>query len=115
MENKNEITPITMDQFLPTVIRFKMEARRLAQICAVRTPEGFELSYSFCRGYDMETLRLVTATDEKVSSITQIYPCAFMQENEVPELFGVPPENITQDYKDKLYRIDREAPFKEKG
>ena len=115
MENKNEITPITMDQFLPTVIRFKMEARRLAQICAVRTPEGFELSYSFCRGYDMETLRLVTATDAKVSSITQIYPCAFMQENEVAELFGVPIENITQDYKDKLYRIDREAPFKEKG
>ena len=67
------------------------------------------------RRSDMETLRLVTATDEKVSSITQIYPCAFMQENEVAELFGVPIENITQDYRDKLYRIDRGAPFKEKG
>ena len=58
MEGKNEITPITMDQFLPTVIRFKMEERRLVQICAARLPDGYELSYSFCRGYDMETLRL---------------------------------------------------------
>lgn len=115
MEYLNEIKPVAMEDFLPTVIRFKMEQWRLVQICASRLPEQYELSYSFCKGYDMQTLRLTTGLEEKVSSITQIYPCAFLQENEVAELFGVPIENITQDYRHRLYRIDAEAPFKQKG
>ena len=73
MEGKNEITPITMDQFLPTVIRFKMEERRLVQICAARLPDGYELSYSFCKDYDLRTLRLTVGEQEKVPSITQIW------------------------------------------
>ena len=47
------------------------------------------MSYSFCREYQLVTLRLVTETEEPVPSITQIYPCAFLQENEAAELFGV--------------------------
>ncbi|HJB07234.1 MAG TPA: NADH-quinone oxidoreductase subunit C [Candidatus Enterocloster faecavium] len=115
MDALNEILPIAKEEFLPAVIRFKMEGRRLVQICAVRLPEGYELSYSFSKGYDMQTLRLQIATNEKISSITQIYPCAFMQENETAELFGVQIENMDRDYNGRLYRIDRETPFKEKG
>ena len=115
MEYINEIRPVTMDQFLSQVIAMKMEQWRLVQICAVRIENGYELSYSFSKKYDMVTLRLVTGTDEKVPSITQIYPCAFLQENEAAELFGVPVENMEQDYHHKLYRIDTDAPFKEKG
>ena len=115
MDSKNEIREITMDEFFPTVIRMKMENWRLAQICAVRTETGYELSYSFCQNYDMVTLRLITAEEEEVSSITQVYPCAFLQENEAAELFGVPIRNQAMDYHNKLYRIDRETPFKEKG
>lgn len=115
MEFINEIRPIAMEDFLPAVIRFKMEHWRLIQICAARLPEQYELSYSFGKGYDMVTLRLATTPGEKVSSITQIYPCAFLQENEVAELFDVPIENITQDYRHRLYRIDVEAPFNQKG
>ena len=63
----------------------------------------------------MVTLRLVVATDEIVPSITEIYSCAFIQENEASELFGVRIENLNMDYHRKLYRIDKETPFKEKG
>ena len=48
-------------------------------------------------------------------SITQIYPGAFLQENEAAELFGVPIEGMVQDYHDRLYRIAEETPFKHKG
>lgn len=115
MDCINEIREITMDEFFPTVIRMKMERWRLVQICAVRAEGGYELSYSFSLGYDMVTLRLKTAEEEEVSSITQVYPCAFLQENEAAELFGVPIMNQALDYHHKLYRIDQEAPFKEKG
>ena len=115
MEAANTIEPITMARFMPQVIRFKMDGWRVVQICAARLPDGYELSYSFSNAYDLWTLRLTVEEETSVSSITQIYPCAFQQENEVSELFGVKIENIQQDYKHKLYRIDRDAPFKEKG
>lgn len=72
------------------------------------------MSYSFCLRYDMVTLRLEVEEDEEVASITQIYPCAFLQENEAEQLFGVKIKTIKPDYKDKLYRIDVETPFKKK-
>lgn len=115
MDCINEIREITMDEFFPAIIKMKMEGWRLVQICAVRIPEGYEMSYSFSKDYDMVTLRLKTAADETVSSITQVYPCAFLQENEAAELFGVPIENQALDYHHKLYRIAKETPFKEKG
>ena len=114
-EDINEIRPIERDEFLSEIICLKMDAWRLVQICAVRIEDGFELSYTFCKEYRMVTLRLITKEQEEVSSITQIYPCAFMQENEMKELFGVPVRELAPDYHEKLYRIDRETPFKEKG
>ena len=58
---------------------------------------------------------MTVGEDEPVSSITQVYPCAFIQENEVAELFGVKIESMENDYHHKLYRIARDTPFKEKG
>lgn len=115
MEAQNTIEPITMVELIPQVLRFKLDGWRVIQICACRIPEGFALSYSFGKGYDMRTLRLNVAEDETVPSITQAYPGAFLQENEAAELFGVHIEGITQDYHGKLYRIAKETPFKQKG
>lgn len=115
MEHLNTIEPTTMAEFMPAVIRFKMDGWRVVQICANRVPDGYEMSYSFGKDYDMRTLRLTVGDDEKVTSITQVYPGAFLQENEAAELFGVKIESIDRDYHDKLYRIARETPFKQKG
>ena len=109
------IIPIQKEAFFPDVIRRKMEGWRFAQMCATTIENGYELSYTFVKGADMDTLRFSTAKEEPVTSITQIYPCAFLQENEAAELFGVPIEGITMDYKHKLYRIERKTPFAQKG
>lgn len=109
------IIPIPKEDFFPDVIRRKMEGWRFAQMCAVTVEDGYELSYTFVKGADMDTLRLSLAKGEAITSITQIYPCAFLQENEAAELFGVPIEGITMDYKHKLYRIDVATPFAQKG
>ena len=115
MEACNTIEPVALADFVPEVLRFKMDGWRVVQICAARLPEGYELSYSFGKGYDMRTLRLTVGENEKIPSITQIYPGAFLQENEMAELFGVQVADIRQDYHHKLYRIEKETPFKEKG
>ena len=115
MDYSSEIRPVSMDEFLAQVITMKMEGWRTVERCVVRVDDGYEMSYSFCKNYRMVTLRLVVATDEIVPSITEIYSCAFIQENEASELFGVRIENLNMDYHRKLYRIDKETPFKEKG
>ena len=112
MEGKHAIRTITAAGFFPAVVHMKTECWRLVQICATCIEGGYEMSYSFCLRYDMVTLRLEVAEDEEVASITQIYPCAFLQENEAEQLFGVKIRTIKPDYKDKLYRIDVETPFK---
>ncbi len=114
MVGRNEITKITRAQFFPAVVQKKTENWRLVQICAVSVDHGYEMSYSFCKGYDMETYRLELEEEDEVASITQIYPCAFLQENEAKELFGVNITNIKPDYADKVYRIDETTPFKKK-
>ena len=103
MEACNTIEPVALADFVPEVLRFKMDGWR------------YELSYSFGKDYDLRTLRLTVGEQEKVPSITQIYPGAFLQENEAAELFGVQIEEIVQDYHGKLYRIAEETPFKHKG
>ena len=116
MDYKSEIRKITTAEFFPAVVRMKAENWRLSQICAVSVEHGYEMSYSFCldNEYRMVTLRLEIGEDEIVASITQIYPCAFIQENEAAELFGVKIEHIDPDYGDRLYRIDEATPFKKK-
>ena len=116
MDYKSEIRKIAMAEFFPAVVKMKAENWRLSQICAVSVEHGYEMSYSFCldNKYRMVTLRLEIGEDEVVASITQIYPCAFLQENEAAELFGVKIEHVDPDYGDRLYRIDETAPFKKK-
>lgn len=114
MPYQSEIKKVPMEEFFGAVTEMKTGGWRLVQICAASTEDGYEMSYSFCKDYDMVTLRLEMGRDEEVSSITQIYPCAFIMENEAAELFGVKITDIQLDYKDKLYRIDVETPFKDK-
>ena len=116
MDDKNEIRKITMAELFPLIIEMKAKHWRLVQICAVSIEQGYEMSYSFCKNeeYRMVTLRLEVEEEETIASITPIYPCAFLQENEAAELFGVKIENISPNYQDKLYRIDEVAPFKKK-
>ena len=116
MDEKSTIKKITLADFFPAVLAMKDEGWRLAQICAVTIDGGYELSYSFCddKSYEMVTLRLEIEENQEVASITHIYPCAFIQENEAAELFGVNISHIKPDYHDKLYRINETAPFKKK-
>ena len=52
--------------------------------------------------------------EEEVSSLSQIYHGASLQENEAEQLFGEKIKTIKPDYKDKLYRIDVETQYKKK-
>ncbi len=108
-----EIVPVTAGEFLMKVMEMKNNRYRIMQAHAVSTEDGYELSYTFGRDYEWVTLRLVVGGDEEVPTITNIYPAAFLYENEMAELFGVKIKMISPDYHNKLYRIKDTAPMKQ--
>ena len=111
----NELIPVHVDRILDESMVMKNKGLRLAQACAAYVDGKFELSYSFAHddgSYKLTTLRVVIDPEEKVSSITEFYPYAFLYENEMKELFGVKIQMISLDYDDKLYRIRQTTPMK---
>lgn len=86
---------------------------RLVQICCTRVPEGFELTYSFDKEYQLYNFRLTVGEGEEVMSITSIYWPAFIYENEMRDLFGVQIRHIADDvnYGGKFYRLAEKTPW----
>lgn len=111
MESNSKITQIELSDLLTNTMQMKENGYRLAQICSAYVDGKYELSYSFAKDYDLENYRIIVEKEEPVPSITDIYECAFLYENEIKELFGVNMEYIHQDYMNKLYRINETAPF----
>lgn len=109
---ENIIIPISPDSLLEEVLKMKNSECRLVQICSVRLEEGYELSYSFGKDYDLYNLRFTIGDDEEIPSITNIYSTAFLYENEIHDLFGVQIKMISVDYQGTLYRTDKKTPFK---
>lgn len=104
-----EINPA---ELLNHVSDYSARGYRLVQIGCTMKEDRYELNYSFDKDYAFENLRFDVAQDFEVASISPIYFCAFLYENEIHELFGVAIKNIVVDYKGSFYRVKGTAPFK---
>ena len=111
---EHTLVEITPDELLSNVMAMKHHGLRLSQICCAYSNEKIELSYSFANDdtNDYINLRIVMDKEDEVCSITEFYPYAFLYENEMSELFGIKIKYIALDYKNKLYDIAVETPFK---
>jgi ech hydrogenase subunit D len=85
---------------------------RLVQIGATRLPEQVELTYSFDRDNRLVNLRLqLPAAETRVPSISSIYWCAFLYENEMHDLFNVQVDGMAVDFHGHLYETAVKFPF----
>ncbi|MCR5094097.1 MAG: NADH-quinone oxidoreductase subunit C [Lachnospiraceae bacterium] len=107
--------------------KYKHEGYRLMQICATRGSIGspsdqeegeqasvpaYEILYTFGMGFRMEQIKVTIPQTDKISSITSAFPCAFLYENEMHDLFGVDVRMMNLDYRGNLYRTAEKTPFK---
>ena len=92
--------------------KLKFAGYHLIQQCATRVPDAYELIYTFGKDLEMKNIKMVLPEDQEISSITSIFPCAFIYENEMHDLFGVQIKMINIDFEGKLYRTAIETPFK---
>ena len=111
MGEPQEIVPVEKCDLVGLVAEFFAEGYRLVQVGCSTLPGAYELTYSFDREYRFRNLRITVTPDETVPSISVIYPNAFLYENEIHDLFGVPITHIAVDYRGTLYRTALGTPF----
>ncbi|MFO1477714.1 MAG: NADH-quinone oxidoreductase subunit C [Verrucomicrobiota bacterium] len=110
MSESIEIIP--MESLRERARGFREQGWRLVQISATRLPDQVELTYSFDRGGEMKNLRFSAAPVEtRVPSISPVYGCAILYENEIHDLFNVQVEGLTVDFKGNLYKTAIKFPF----
>jgi ech hydrogenase subunit D len=106
------IEPITAETLLEKVREKKRQNWRLVQIGATRLSEQFQLTYSFDLESRLVSLRLhLRATEPRVPSISSIYGCAILYENELHDLFGITADGLTVDFRGNFYQTAVKFPL----
>ncbi|MBO6147924.1 MAG: NADH-quinone oxidoreductase subunit C [Lachnospiraceae bacterium] len=111
---ERELREIEEDTLLNETQKVHSEGYRLIQICATTVDSGYEILYTFGKGYDELSIRFLTKGEKPVQSISRIFPPAWLYENEIHDLFGIEVENMTLDFRGGLYRTSVKAPFARK-
>ena len=103
---------IPVQALLEKVGELRKQGYRLVQIGATRLPEHVELTYSFDRESRLANLRFqVPAAEARLPSISSIYWCAFLYENELHDLFNVQVDGMAVDFHGHLYETTVKFPF----
>ena len=110
--SQEQIEIITVDTLLDKVRAKHGQGHRLVQMSATRLPDQVELTYSFDLDSRLTNLRLLlTAVDTHLPSISPIYGCAVLYENEIHDLFGVTFDGLTVDFHGNFYKTSVKFPF----
>jgi NADH:ubiquinone oxidoreductase subunit C len=90
---------ISKDQLLGEVQKMQYDNFRFVTATCVDTGDGnFDVFYHFDKDYELKNYRIKVAKGEEVPSVSKIYLCALLVENEMKELFGLNVTNIAIDY-----------------
>jgi len=104
--------PVTTDRLVAEVQALRSENWRLVQIGVTAIGDTFELNYSFDRELRFRNLRLqIAAADARLPSVSGVYFCAFLYENEIHDLFGISFDGLVLDFKGTLYHTATPFPF----
>jgi len=103
LNQNNETINIEPDKLLEKVIELKNQGYRIVQICGTKG-DVYTLDYSFDKDYKFLDLKVQFKEPIDLTSITDVYPGAFLYENEIHELFGLNIKGINIDYKGTLYK-----------
>ncbi len=100
-----QIIDIQISELLERAKEMQAQGQRLVQICCTTLSETLELQYSFDLDFAYTSFRITLPKEGgAVPSISSIFLCAFLYENEIHDLFGVKITGIAVDFQGKFYR-----------
>ena len=112
MIEEQPIIPVTPDRLVAEVQALRSDNWRLVQIGVTALGDVLELNYSFDRELHFRNLRFqVAAAGARLPSVSGIYWCAFLYENEIHDLFGISFDGLVLDFKGTLYHTATPFPF----
>lgn len=104
MIDEQTLELIGADALLDKVRVMREQDWRLVQIGVTSLPEQLEINYSFDQDGRLVNLRVETpAAEPRVPSISSIYWCAVLYENEMHDLFKVRVDGVAVDFQGKFY------------
>ena len=110
--NSDRIEIVALDALLDLVRARHDAGWRLVQISATRIADQVELTYSFDLNGRLDNLRLsVFGAEPRLPSISGIYGCAILYENEIHDLFNVQVDGLAVDFKGNFYKLAVKFPF----
>lgn len=109
--SQEQIQTITLETLEAEARAKRDQGCRLVQISATQMPEHVELTYSFDLNRQLSNLRLPVPAGARLTSISGIFGCAVLYENEIHDLFGVPVDGLAIDFKGNLYKTAVKFPF----
>ena len=110
--SEQKIIRIEPEDLIPAVREHREAGFRLVQIGCARVGDLYEITYSFDKDLLLEHLRISIGADTEVSSISCMYLAAFVYENEIADLYGIPIRGIAIDYKGKFIKTSIPNPFR---
>ena len=109
-EQKLEIIQIT--DLTDRVKTFSTTGFRLIHMTCAKIEGTMELTYAFDKDYAYESVRLLISDPRtEIPSISSVYWCAFLYENEIHDLFGLTFQGMAIDFKGNFYRVSVKTPF----
>ena len=112
MIEEQPIIPVTPENLLEKVQEVQAQGWRLVHIGTTPLKEIIEITYSFDKDGKFQNLRLeVPGQGAVLPSISGIYWCAFIYENEMHDLFNIQIDGIAIDFKGKFYKTAVKFPF----
>jgi ech hydrogenase subunit D len=105
MIENQKLNSVEIKDLLSQVGDFCRSGHRLVQIGCTKLADCLEINYSFDKEYHFTNLKIkLTNLSVEVPSVSEIYWCAFLYENEIHDLYGVTFKGIALDYKGNFYR-----------
>ena len=98
-----DLVVIEKEHILEECNNMKMYGYRFVALTCEKEGDDYELTYHFDLNYAMKHLRIVVSLTDKITSISKIFPSAFLVENEYQDLYGFEFTELTVNYKGNLY------------
>ncbi|WP_022661458.1 NADH-quinone oxidoreductase subunit C [Paucidesulfovibrio longus] len=105
---KGKEIAVTRDNLVSEVMNMKNEGYRLVTMTTALTGEdAVDVLYHFDKELEVVHLRLPAQLSQPVPSISGVYFCALLAENELQDLFGMKFAGLVLDFNRTLY-LDEE-------
>lgn len=93
------VTDISVDELLGDVQNMRYDNYRfVTSTCADNGDGTIDVYYHFDKNYELKNLKIKVKKGEEIPSISRIYFCSILVENEMKELFGLNITGMAVDY-----------------